>query len=205
MASNLTPSTNCSTSSFLTCPMTLRHYPSQHSACAALLECLSNTRATDAMETQYKTEFQYGTTAFMVMASLKGGRHPFDPHQIDLPSIPVLIAFYHACLVFPVKELWLEAIKAGNCDTFAELTYSNVACYCPDADETILGHLAQMLHNVRLTKPIQLTPCSSPSPAIKTPAPPANASWEVFLHVYPICLSQGQEPHSTTSFSDKSR
>jgi hypothetical protein len=71
---------------------------------------------------------------------------------IDLPSIPALVAFYHACLGFPVKDSWLEAIKAGNCDTFAGLTYSNVACYCPDGDKTIFGHLAQMQQNVQSTK-----------------------------------------------------
>ncbi len=61
---------------------------------------------------------QYGNTAFTVTASSKGGRIPFDPRRIDLPSIPVLVAYYHACLSFPVKDTWLEAIKAGNCNTF---------------------------------------------------------------------------------------
>jgi hypothetical protein len=56
----------------------------------------------------------------MVMASSKSGCLPFDPHQIDLPSIPALVAFYHACLGFPVKDTWLDAIKAGNCDTLLD-------------------------------------------------------------------------------------
>jgi hypothetical protein len=42
-----------------------------------------------------------------------------------------------------VKQTWLDAIKAGNCDTFDGLTYTNAARYCPDSDETIMGHLAQ--------------------------------------------------------------
>ncbi len=134
--------------SVLTCPTTLLWQTMQHSACAALLECLSKTRATHATGTQYKIKFQYNTTAFMVTASSKGGCHLFDPCRINLLSIPALVAFYHACLGFPVKDSWLEAIKAGNCNTFAGLTYSKVACYCPDADETILGHLAQMQQNV---------------------------------------------------------
>ena len=61
---------------------------------------------------------------------------------------------YHACLGFPVKQTWLNAIRAGNCDTFDGLTHSNAArYYCPDADETIMGHLTQQRQNVRSTKP----------------------------------------------------
>ncbi len=97
----------------------------------------------------------------------------------------MLVAFYHACLGFLVKDTWLDIIKAGNCDTFARLTYSNVACYCPDSDETILRHLAQTQQNVQSTKP-QSTPRTSPPPAIKAPALLANALQEVFPHVYPI-------------------
>ncbi len=68
---------------------------------------------------------------------------PFDPCSLDLPSISALVGFYHACLGFPVKQTWLDTIKAGNCVTFNGLTYSNTARYCLDADKTIMGHLAQ--------------------------------------------------------------
>jgi hypothetical protein len=62
--------------------------------------------------------------------------------SLDLPIVGALVGFYHAYLGFPVKQTWLKAAKAGNCDTFDGLTYSNIAQYCPGADETILGHLA---------------------------------------------------------------
>ncbi len=166
-------------------PTTLPWQPRQLSACAALLECLGNTRATDAMGLQYKIKFQYNTTAFMVMDSSKGGCLPFDPCQIDLPLIPALVAFYHACLGFLVKDTWLDTIKVGNCDTLAGLSYSNVAHHCPNSDETILGHLAQMQQNVQSTKP-QLTPRSSPPLTIESPTPLDEASQEVFLRVYSI-------------------
>jgi hypothetical protein len=81
--------------------------------------------------------------------------------------------------------MWLDAIKVGNCGMFAGLTYSNVAHYCPNSDETILGHLAQMRQNVQSTKP-QLMPRSSPPPTIESPTPLAKALQEVFLPVYPI-------------------
>ncbi len=75
----------------------------------------------------------------------------FDPRSMDLPSIGTLVGFYHACLGFPVKQTWLEAVKAGNCDLFDGLTYSIVSRYCPDANKTILGHLAQQRQNARST------------------------------------------------------
>jgi hypothetical protein len=189
MAPNLMPSTRFQIviTSVLTCPTTLPWQPTQHSACAALLECLGNTRTTDAMGTQYKIEFQYNTTAFTVTASSKGGCHPFDPHRINLPSIPVLVAFYHACLGFPVKDSWLNAIRAGNCDTFAGLAYSNVACYCRNSDETILGQLAQSQKNpVDQTTANTLHQSASSYQGPSTAAPPADALREVFLLVYPI-------------------
>jgi hypothetical protein len=78
---------------------------------------------------------------------------PYNPQTLDLPSIGALVIFYHACLGFPVKQTWLDAIEAGNCDTFDGLIYSNVARYCPKASKTILGNLAQQRQNVRSTKP----------------------------------------------------
>jgi hypothetical protein len=59
---------------------------------------------------------------------------PFNPRSLDLPSVGALVRFYHACLSFPVKQTWLDAIKAGNCNLFDGLTYANAARYCPDAD-----------------------------------------------------------------------
>jgi hypothetical protein len=76
----------------------------------------------------------------------------------------------------------LDAVKAGNFDSFDGLTFSNASRYCPDADETILGHLSQQRQNVRSTKP-------RPTERILTPFvhPPAEPpSSEVYVNVYPI-------------------
>ena len=93
-----------------------------------------------------------------------------------------MVGFYHACLGFPVKQTWLDAIKAGNCDTFEGLTYSNAAKYCPDADKTIMGHLAQQHQNVRSTKPKQ------PMPALLMvlPTPITTPSNQVYVVTQPL-------------------
>jgi hypothetical protein len=123
----------------------------------------------------------YGTTQAVALAARAAGT-PFDPRSLDLPSIGALVGFYHACLGFPIKQTWLDAIKAGNCDIFQGLTYSNVARYCPDADETIMGHLTQQWQNVRLTK-LKLALLAS----LAVPPPPvATPSNQVFVITKPL-------------------
>jgi hypothetical protein len=107
---------------------------------------------------------------------------PFDPRNLDLPSIGALVGFYHAYLGFPFKQTWLNAIKARNCNTFKGLTYSNAAKYCLDADETIMGHLAQQRQNVRLTK-AKLT---SPLPLAVLPPPIEAPPNQVFVVTKPL-------------------
>ena len=129
--------------------------------------------------------YQYGRDHYLALAA-----HPskpaFDPRSLDLPSIGALVGFYHACLGFPVKQTWLDAAKAGNFESFDGLTYSNIARYCPDADETILGHLAQQRQNVRSTRPRPPRATSGlPSPIID-PTTPALVSNELYLNVVPM-------------------
>jgi len=113
--------------------------------------------ATSATGAACSVYYIYGAAQAIALASRATGTL-FVPQSLDLPSIGALVGFYHACLGFPVKQTWLDAIKAGNCDTFDGLTYSNAAKYCPDSDETIMGHLAQQRQNVRSTKPKQPSP-----------------------------------------------
>ena len=130
--------------------------------------------------------YLHGCEQYLALASQRT-RTTFDPRSLDLPSIGSLVGFYHACLGFPVKQTWLDAAKAGNCDSFDGLTYSNIARYCPDSDESILGHLAQQRQNVRSTRPRapQRAPTGLPSPVIE-PAIPVVPSNDLFLTVVPL-------------------
>ena len=120
-----------------------------------------------------------GTAQARALAAL-ASRSSFDPRSLDLPTIPALVGFYHACLGFPVKQTWLDAIKAGNFESFEGLTYSNAARYCPDADETILGHLAQQRQNLRSTKP--KTAKAHPPPPTDTNTP----TNDMYIRIEPI-------------------
>jgi hypothetical protein len=80
----------------------------------------------------------------------------------------------------------LDTIQARNCDTFDGLTYSNVARYCPNANKTILGHLAQQRQNVRSTKPKLPTPLAPPALLPTAPSPTDVPSNQVFITVQPL-------------------
>jgi hypothetical protein len=70
----------------------------------------------------------------------------------DLPSVPALIAFLHATAGYPVKQTWIEAIKRGAYHSWPGLTVQLATRYCPDADETHLGHMAQPRQHTRSTQ-----------------------------------------------------
>jgi hypothetical protein len=61
--------------------------------------------------------FLHEATQSMAM-SAQASSTPYNPQTLNLPSISALVSFYHACFGFPVKQTCLDAIKAGNCDTF---------------------------------------------------------------------------------------
>jgi hypothetical protein len=58
-----------------------------------------------------------------------------------LQSILQSITYLHAAAGFPVKETWIDAIKAGNFIAWPSLTTSAVQKYCPDSNETQKGHM----------------------------------------------------------------
>ena len=117
----------------------------------------------------------------------QASKSAFDPFSLGNPRIAALVGFYHTCVGSPVKQTWLDAIKAGNFDTFEGLSYSNAAKYCPDLDKTILGHLVQQRQNTRSTKPKAPIAGVQPSNLVKTPTSSLLApSNDVFIRVYPL-------------------
>jgi hypothetical protein len=142
-------------------------------------------QATNAAGKDISVIFLYEATQAMAMTA-QAYSTIYNLQTLNLSSIGALVSFYHACLGFPVKQMWLDAIKAGNCDTFVGLTYSNVARYCPDANKTILGHLDQQRQKVRSTKPKQPKPLSPPALPTTSPSSTDVPSNQVFIKVYPL-------------------
>ena len=71
----------------------------------------------------------------------------------DLPSVEALVKYFHAAAGYPVRSIWLAAIKAGNYLSWPDLTYSNTRRHCPSADETPKGHQVQTRQKLCSTKP----------------------------------------------------
>jgi hypothetical protein len=59
----------------------------------------------------------------------------------SLPSIPHTIQYLYATAGHPVKDTWLDAIKAGNYVTWPGLTTTAVRKHFPESDETQKGHM----------------------------------------------------------------
>jgi hypothetical protein len=83
-------------------------------------------QATSANGEACSVFYLYGATQAMAMAA-RASSTALNPCSMDPPSIGALVGFYHACLGFLVKQTWFEAVKAGNCNSFDGLTYSNVS------------------------------------------------------------------------------
>ena len=47
----------------------------------------------------------------------------------NLPSISQMVRYLHAAAGFPIKEMWIKAIKAGNYNTWPTLTMSTVRLF----------------------------------------------------------------------------
>jgi hypothetical protein len=61
------------------------------------------------------------------------------------------VRYLHAAAGFPVKESWIDAIKAGNYTTWPGLNVKVVNRYFPESDETQKGHMKKQRQNVRST------------------------------------------------------
>jgi hypothetical protein len=82
------------------------------------------------------------------------------------------------------------------------LTYSNAARYCPDADKTIMGHLAQQRQNVRSTKPkptllallgVLPPPVATPSNQVFVVTKPLSKLFTNNTGCFPVRASSGNQ------------
>jgi len=70
----------------------------------------------------------------------------------EFPSTRQTIMYHHALTGFPVKETFLDAIRAGNYATWPGLTVAALHKYFPDSDETQKGHMKGQRQGICSTK-----------------------------------------------------
>ena len=100
------------------------------------------------------------------------------------PNFEVLVRYLHTAEGFPMKQTWLNAIKAGNFDTWPGLTYSIASKYFPQAAYTIKGHTTLTKQGVRSTK------VKPPMVAARAHAPQQKKSTTNKVHIYKTTISK---------------
>jgi len=70
----------------------------------------------------------------------------------ELPSTRQTIMYHHTSAGFPVKETFLDAIRAGNYATWPGLTVAALHKCFPDSDKTQKGHMKGQRQGIRSTK-----------------------------------------------------
>jgi hypothetical protein len=106
----------------------------------------------------------------------------------SLPSIPQTITYLHAAAGFPVKQTWMDIIKAGNFITLPSLTTLAVQKHFPGSNKTQKGHLKKQCQGVRLTKLKENTQSENeniPGNTVPEVDPsPSKKMREIFIKMY---------------------
>jgi hypothetical protein len=69
----------------------------------------------------------------------------------ELPSTRQTILYHHALAGFPVKETFLNAVRAGNYTTWPGLTITALQKYFPNLDELQKGHMKGQQQGIHST------------------------------------------------------
>jgi hypothetical protein len=59
----------------------------------------------------------------------------------SLPSIGQTIKYLHVAAGYPMEEMRIKAIRAGNYNTWPSLTIANAQKHHPESKETQKGHM----------------------------------------------------------------
>jgi hypothetical protein len=70
----------------------------------------------------------------------------------DLPNTRHSLHYYHALAGFPVKDTFLDAVRAVNYATWPSLTTTLIAKHFPNSEETQKGHMKGQWKGIRSTK-----------------------------------------------------
>ena len=112
----------------------------------------------------------------------------------ELPSTRQTILYHHASAGFPVKETFLDAVRAGNYATWPGLTVAALHKYFPDSDETQKGHMKGQRQGVRSTKQknlveSEITANIKVEPGMTVTLLPAKRSNDIFVRVEDLAES----------------
>ena len=81
----------------------------------------------------------------------------------DLPSIRQIVQYQHATAGFPTEETWINAIKAGNYNTWPTITPQVIRRHFPESNETQQGHMKRQHQGVQSTRVHEETEPNEPA------------------------------------------
>ena len=81
-----------------------------------------------------------------------GGVSERENTIFELPSTSQTILYHHTSAGFPVKETFLNAVRAGNYATWSGLTVAALHKYFPNSDETLKGQMKGRRQGILSTK-----------------------------------------------------
>jgi hypothetical protein len=114
----------------------------------------------------------------------------------ELPSTRQTILYHHALAGFPIKETFLNAVRARNYATWPGLNIAALHKYFPDSDKTQKGHMKGQQQGIRSTKQKALDHLVESEKLVKIKVEPgteevspAKRHNDIFVHVKDLAES----------------
>ncbi len=104
----------------------------------------------------------------------------------DLPNTRHSLLYYHALAGFPVKETFLDAVRAGNYTTWPGLTTALIAKHFPDLEETQKGHMKGQWKGLRSTKVREQVEIKIEPGTEVLPQQPMKKQHDIFVVIYKL-------------------
>ncbi len=93
----------------------------------------------------------------------------------DLPNTQQSLLYHHAMAGFPLKDMFLDAVQAGNYTTWPGLTTTLILKHFPDLDKMQKEHMEGQQKEVWLTK-VTAPVTIKVEPGTENPPPPVGRS-----------------------------
>ncbi len=104
----------------------------------------------------------------------------------NLPNTRHSLLYYHALAGFPMKETFLDAVRAGNCTTWPGLTTTLIAKHFPNSEETQKGHMKGQRKGIWSTKVREQVEIKIEPGTEVLPQQPMKKQHDIFITIYKL-------------------
>jgi hypothetical protein len=104
----------------------------------------------------------------------------------NLPNTRQSLLYHHAAAGFPPKDMFLDAVWAGNDATWPVLMTTLILKHFPDLDKTQIGHMKGKQKRVRSTKVTAPVTTKVKLGTANPPLPTIKKHYNIFVLVYEL-------------------